>query len=442
MKRSIRLFFTIVFTLVLFGCQQDDSTDKIGNMDITSVSNSDSKFTIKMTKEVYHDKILGALVGSAIGDAMGAPTEMWQRYNRQIEYGFVDSLDPVSITPSAEGVWDFNLPKGATTDDTRWKVFMGKYMIKKANDFYGTLPADPFLFAEYVTESYEEEMKNLKSTDEYDTKNYELNLKRIAWLQEWALVANAFETKDIEKYNYELSKFYGGDILCAGMLYAPMVGLPYPGNPLKAYESSFRLAIFDQGYAKDVTALTSAMQAAAMDLKATPESVMSVFRDVDPNEYFSRRIFGRLTYQAYKDSYYFSEQAKAISSPDQIKLKMDFGNYDPLFAAQMQKAFNQLDSKKQEYSPHAKEILMISITAMMFCDFDFRKTMEFITNYGRDNDTAAAVAGSILGAYHGFNKLPKDLVKTVLETNKTKMGIDLEILAQKLTDSLYSDGSI
>ncbi len=34
-----------------------------------------------------YDRVLGSLVGSAIGDAMGAPTEMWSRDQIQAEYG-------------------------------------------------------------------------------------------------------------------------------------------------------------------------------------------------------------------------------------------------------------------------------------------------------------------------------------------------------------------
>ena len=41
-----------------------------------------------ISREVYHDKVLGLLVGSAIGDAMGAPTEMWSRNDIQLDYGF------------------------------------------------------------------------------------------------------------------------------------------------------------------------------------------------------------------------------------------------------------------------------------------------------------------------------------------------------------------
>jgi ADP-ribosylglycohydrolase len=59
--------------------------------------------------------------------------------------------------------------------------------------------------------------------------------------------------------------------------------------------------------------------------------------------------------------------------------------------------------------------------------------MQFIVNYGRDNDTAGAVAGMILGARLGFNRLPEDLRTQVLNINKEQMGIDLEALASEMT---------
>ena len=69
---------------------------------------------------VLYDKILGCLVGSAIGDAMGAPTEMWNQWAIRETYGYVDSLDILMREASPEGPWDINLPAGAGTDDTRW----------------------------------------------------------------------------------------------------------------------------------------------------------------------------------------------------------------------------------------------------------------------------------------------------------------------------------
>jgi ADP-ribosylglycohydrolase len=59
--------------------------------------------------------------------------------------------------------------------------------------------------------------------------------------------------------------------------------------------------------------------------------------------------------------------------------------------------------------------------------------MQFIVNYGRDNDTVAAVAGMILGAKLGYSGLPESMRNTVVRANKDQIGIDLEALARELT---------
>ncbi|MCG8318931.1 MAG: ADP-ribosylglycohydrolase family protein [Cytophagales bacterium] len=69
---------------------------------------------------------------------------------------------------------------------------------------------------------------------------------------------------------------------------------------------------------------------------------------------------------------------------------------------------------------------------MLFLDLDFTQSIGFIANYGRYNDTSGAVAGAILGAYHGFGKLPDKLKNQVIETNKKHPGIDPEALAVRM----------
>ena len=99
----------------------------------------------KLSKERLYDKVLGMLVGSAIGDAMGAPTEMWSRADIGINYGFVDDLDTLVREPSAEGPWEYNLPAGGTTDDTRWKKLVSEFLLTQ-----GSLPSDRD-FADYTS---------------------------------------------------------------------------------------------------------------------------------------------------------------------------------------------------------------------------------------------------------------------------------------------------
>ena len=75
---------------------------------------------------------------------------------------------------------------------------------------------------------------------------------------------------------------------------------------------------------------------------------------------------------------------------------------------------------------------MINLVALIFCDLDFSKALEFVTNYGRDNDTVGAITGAILGAYWGASRLPAHLAEPVLATNKEQLGIDLPVLAERL----------
>ena len=62
--------------------------------------------------------------------------------------------------------------------------------------------------------------------------------------------------------------------------------------------------------------------------------------------------------------------------------------------------------------------------------------MAFLVNLGRDNDTTSAVAGGILGAFWGFDKLPETMKKQVLTFQKENLETDLESLANQMTDKI------
>ena len=110
--------------------------------------------------------------------------------------------------------------------------------------------------------------------------------------------------------------------------------------------------------------------------------------------------------------------------------------------AQMEKAFELLDQRNQDMPFHAGEIHLINLTALLFGEFDFQKSLEFVINYGRDNDTVGAITGAILGAYWGKESLPAEWTHTVLETQSRYLGIELEDLAQQLTEMLVAQGLV
>jgi hypothetical protein len=105
---------------------------------------------------------------------------------------------------------------------------------------------------------------------------------------------------------------------------------------------------------------------------------------------------------------------------------------DSLYLARQLLAYHLLDGSIQRVPWHPGEIHLINLTALLFSDFDFLKAMEFIMNYGRDNDTTGAVTGAIIGAHIGAKELPQEKVKQVIKSNM-EIEIDLEKMAYKLT---------
>lgn len=421
----------IAILLTFWACSTNQTETTFPSPDWQAPS---TKADLGLTKEEYYDKILGLLVGSAIGDAMGAPTEMWHRNAIRPQVGYIDGFDVLLREGSAEGPWEDFMSAGGTTDDTRWKYLTGKFLIKNGGD---SLNAKKF--AQYLTDSYLSEMEQLKKVETFDPEALEKQMMHMNWLQEWAKVAKPYSDGDIDKYAYALDRFYGGEMACGGMLYAPLIGGFYGNNPARAYLESYRLGFFDIGYARDITGLTGALVAKAMQKGVKFDEITHVCRDIDPLRYSNSRLIGRMAYKAYQDAKTIAYEAKSIQKIDESNPPIRLKNFkrDAIYMVQLEKAYAMLDPKLQHIPFHAGEIHLINLAALEFSEGDFNKAIEFVVNYGRDNDTVAAVTGAILGAYHGFNKLPKDLREKVLKTNKDIVKIDLETLAKDLTEARF-----
>ncbi len=403
---------SIFIALLTFSCAKQET-----EVAYTSFS-KDIPTEYGLTEAELYDKVLGMLVGSAIGDAMGAPTEMWSRDAIQLEYGFVEDLDSMVREASPEGIWKANLPAGGTTDDTRWKNLAVDYLISQNPE-----SLDSKAFASHLLKTYRGSLDKLKKTEGTDVEPFENALQEANWLSEWAKVASPYIDTNLGGYADSLSKFYGGEMVCAGLLYAPTIGSFYPGNPTKAYQEAYKLSIFDLGYARDLTALAAAMTAAGMSPKASLDSLLATLR-LDPAGYFQSRLVGRTSHKLLKDALTIVRDAKKL---DSLPSRLSLGNPALVYV------YNELDRRQQDMPFHAGEIYQQALTAMLFTDFDFMGTLTFLTNYGRDNDTTASLAGGILGAWYGYAKLPVSEREKVIRVTRDELGIDLEKQAQRLS---------
>ena len=421
MTRIRFCLFCLSLLMLFAACEQEKS------IDIPMPKQTDYLGTIlTLSDDDYYDKVLGALVGSAIGDAMGASTEMWNRDNIQNVYGYIIGLTTVTREKSPEGTWKHNMIAGSTTDDTRWKYLMGQYI----SSHRSSLSVDDFM--QFIISYYEAQTQALsdKSVQE-STDILDARIEQITWIKEWARVAIAHQ-KGRDEYVKAQARFYGGEMSCAGMLYSPMFGL-VESNPETAYEIAFDHAVFDIGYAKDISALTAAMISLAMQ-SVSMDSIIDVIRFVDPYDYKDSRLIGRLAENIALSATTTIGYAQGIQDPNAELIPPDQFPGTALEWTQIQYIFDTLDNEKQAIAFHAGEIWQILIAGLKYGNGDFEKSMHFIVNYGRDNDTVAAVAGMILGAKIGFNNLPEQLKKDILKVSQEVIGIDLEKLAKEMVE--------
>jgi len=387
-----------------------------------------------LDKEEYYDKVLGALVGSAIGDAMGASTEMWHRNEIQLKYGYISGLTAAVREQSPEGTWDHNLMAGSTTDDTRWKYFMVKYFLQYKGDL------TPQNFSKFITDYYASLTKELGDGKPANNPDIlDVRLEKIDWIKEWARVALAYQKGDAE-YQKAQHRFYGGEMSCAGQLYTPMFGL-LAKNAEEAYSIAYEHSFFDLGYAKDISGLVAAMTNTAMHTQSI-DSILNTAIFTDPYGYKNSRLVARISQNildASRRSVLVSREIEVADSVDVndslgIKIPKGYPNSAQEWV-QQDFVYSFLEKDKKAIAFHAGEIWQILVTALQFGQGDFEKTMQFIVNYGRDNDTVAAVAGMILGAKDGYSKLPVDMRTEILKVNKEVLGIDLEALANEMVDN-------
>lgn len=425
MKRYLMI---VVSTLIMIvACKKKDArVDLKSPKEIAYASD-----TLKLSEAERYDKILGALVGSAIGDAMGVSTEMWHRNDIRLKYGYINGIPAAVMPRSSEGIWGSNLMAGATTDDTRWKYLTVNYLLAHKKD------KGPATFAKYIVDYYTDLVKSLGDKDMQSNPDVlDSEIEKVNWIKEWARVAIAYN-KSPEDYQKAQNRFYGGEMSCAGQLYTPLFGL-VTDTPEEAYKMAYEHALFDLGYAKDISGLVAAMTQMAMRTQ-NMDSIINTVTFVDPYHYQDSRLVGRIVYKtantAVKKVLALKESmlVDSLTTKDSLAFNMPKGFKGTQKDWMLQESlYRFLENDKKAIAFHAGEIWQILITALQFGEGDFTKNLQFIVNYGRDNDTVGAVAGMILGARDGYSNLPKDLKEEIVKVSRENMGIDLEVLAREI----------
>ena len=82
-------------------------------------------------RSLAEDRALAALIGGALGDALGMPTQLLSPAQIRASYGFVDGF----VAPSEDHPVSRGLPAGAITDDTEQTLLLGRILLESGESF-------------------------------------------------------------------------------------------------------------------------------------------------------------------------------------------------------------------------------------------------------------------------------------------------------------------
>jgi ADP-ribosylglycohydrolase len=317
-----------------------------------------------MENKLY-SKIFGSLIGLAIGDAMGGPVEGRSYQDIERDFKEVTTFLPYTCKTSYHG--PFTLHPGSYTDDAR----MMKLLCEACDIAQG--PPQKGDIAQVLLQRYYQSHTVLEK----------------GFLEEYCFKALYTEDKEV----------FGGQPTNGGIMGIAPMGLIFACDPEAAFAHTFRNLYFVTGYARTATAMAAAMVAAACIVGHSLDDV------VQDAILASQTYRGHQEGALWKDWHMYSHVAlKSEHLVEQAwQLGKKHGNHMSIRA-------ELYELVVQDFFADAAESLAIAVAMLAAANGDPMQTIIGAIGFGRDNDSSAAVAGSISGALHGFEAISTTLI--------------------------------
>ncbi|NMM97990.1 ADP-ribosylglycohydrolase family protein [Bifidobacterium olomucense] len=341
-----------------------------------------------------HDHAMGALLGLAIGDALGMPTQSMSPETIRAEYG--NAPIRTFIEASARQPIAANMQAGSVTDDTEQALLLANQLI----DGNGELDIRQYACALL---NWEADMKAKGSLDLLGPST-----KRA--LEQFQAGVAVEQTGILGTTN-------------GGAMRACPIGIANrPGPHLAEIARRSSIVTHNTRQGLESTMLVAAAVSYGINGAAPVEALLLACNFV--TAYLAMRQFEGL------DTGHWSAKASVIARARwAINWARDhIGDnaadlYDHDMFAQHLRDLIGTSVEANESVPAACAI----IARYAERPYD---ALVVAANLGGDTDTIAAISGAILGACHGASALPADLARAVEEVN----GLDLAAVAERLLD--------
>lgn len=335
------------------------------------------------------ERVTGALVGAAVGDALGGPVEGYspeqilERHGGRV-HGVVGPWNG-DAWRTARPVAPYHKGDGHVTDDT----LMTHALVR----VYGTVRdhLDAYAVAEHLVPDL---MTTPRWIPELETEA--LPLQRVFLAEKWLAARIHYGHVDPREAGS------GNIVNCGAAMYMAPVGLVNAAHPAAAYAEALDVAGAHQSsYGREAAGVLAAGVAAACAPGATPDSVVAACLALAKDG--TRAAIEAVCEVASR----YSDFESALTPLREAVAPYDTVGPDyraPSLAA------------RRPSRLHAIEELPVALGMLLVSGGDYRHAVLGAVNYGRDCDSTATMAGALAGALG--SPVPEEWAKTVAEASR------------------------
>ncbi|MFF6950567.1 ADP-ribosylglycohydrolase family protein [Streptomyces iakyrus] len=335
------------------------------------------------------ERITGALVGAAVGDALGGPVEGYspeqilQRHGGRV-HGIVGPWHGDDWR-TARPLAPYHKGDGHVTDDTLMTHALVRVYTRVRDHL------DAYAIADHLVPDL---MTEPRWIPELETEA--LPLQRVFLAEKWLVTRIHYGHADPREAGT------GNIVNCGAAMYMAPVGLVNAADPRAAYAEALDIAGAHQSsYGREAAGVLAAAVAAACTPGATPDSVVSACLSLAKDG--TRAAIERVCEEASRHTDFESALRP---------LREAVAPYDTVGPDYRSPSLGA----RRPSRLHAIEELPVALGMVIVARGDYRHAVLGAVNYGRDCDSIATMAGALAGALG--SPVPEDWAKTVAEASR------------------------
>ncbi|MFI0513290.1 ADP-ribosylglycohydrolase family protein [Streptomyces sp. WSLK1-5] len=342
-----------------------------------------------LQERTLQERITGALVGAAVGDALGGPVEGYspdqilERHAGRVD-GIVGPWNG-DAWRTARPIAPYHKGDGHVTDDT----LMTHALIRVYDRVRDHL--DAYAIADHL-------VPDLMTTPRWipELEAEALPLQRVFLAEKWLVARLHYGHVDPREAGV------GNIVNCGAAMYMAPVGLVNAADPRAAYTEALDIAGAHQSsYGREAAGVLAAAVAAACEPGATPDSVVTACLRLAKDG--TRTAIEKVCEVAARHPDFESALRPlrdAVAPYDTV---------GPDYRAPSLGA-------RRPSRLHAIEELPVALAMLLVAGGDYRHAVLGAVNYGRDCDSIATMAGAMAGALG--SPVPDDWSKAVAEASR------------------------